>query len=328
MQNSPAARQAVVVGAGFAGAVTARELADHGYQVKILERRAQIGGNMYDYPRDGVLTHLYGPHIFHTGNQKVFEYLSRFTRWVPYEHRVLGRIKGKYVPIPFNFRSMEELFPSEEAAMLREKLTAAYPGQDRVSVLDLVHNPDPDIARLGEFVFENVFVHYTAKQWGMPAEQVDTSVINRVPVVLGYDDRYFRDPIQMMPEQGFTPLFEAMLDHENITVELDTDARSRLTLTEDGRILLDGEAFAQLGNGKILFNTSIGPGHDVKALERWLNAGGNTFVCDTVGALGDPALAENPAVICPGVSAGRTAQAFELLSKKVLDNVRTFLGTQ
>ena len=243
MQNSPAARQAVVVGAGFAGAVTARELADHGYQVKILERRAQIGGNMYDYPRDGVLTHLYGPHIFHTGNQKVFEYLSRFTRWVPYEHWVLGRIKGKYVPIPFNFRSMEELFPSEEAAMLREKLTAAYPGQDRVSVLDLVHNPDPDIARLGEFVFENVFVHYTAKQWGMPVEQVDTSVINRVPVVLGYDDRYFRDPIQMMPEQGFTPLFEAMLDHENITVELDTDARSRLTLTEDGRILLDGEAF-------------------------------------------------------------------------------------
>lgn len=93
-------------------------------------------------------------------------------------------------------------------------------------------------------------------------------------------------------------------------------------------ILLDGEAFAQLGNGKILFNTSIGPGHDVKALERWLNAGGNTFVCDTIGALGDPALAENPAVICPGVSAGRTAQAFELLSKKVLDNVRTFLGTQ
>lgn len=93
-------------------------------------------------------------------------------------------------------------------------------------------------------------------------------------------------------------------------------------------ILLDGEAFAQLGNGKILFNTSIGPGHDVKALERWLNAGGNTFVCDTVGALGDPALAENPAVICPGVSAGRTAQAFELLSKKVLDNIRTFLGTQ
>lgn len=93
-------------------------------------------------------------------------------------------------------------------------------------------------------------------------------------------------------------------------------------------ILLDDEAFAQLGNGKILFNTSIGPGHDVKALERWLNAGGNTFVCDTVGALGDPALAKNPAVICPGVSAGRTAQAFELLSKKVLDNIRTFLGEQ
>lgn len=93
-------------------------------------------------------------------------------------------------------------------------------------------------------------------------------------------------------------------------------------------ILLDDEAFAQLGNGKILFNTSIGPGHDVKALERWLNAGGNTFVCDTVGALGDQALAKNPAVICPGVSAGRTAQAFELLSKKVLDNIRTFLGEQ
>ena len=100
MQQSPAACQAVVVGAGFAGAVTARELADHGYQVRILERRAQIGGNMY-------LTHLYGPHIFHTGNQKVFDYLSRFTCWTAYEHRVLGRIQGKYVPITFIFRSMD-----------------------------------------------------------------------------------------------------------------------------------------------------------------------------------------------------------------------------
>lgn len=242
--SSCSAPQALVIGAGFAGSVTARQLAEHGFRVRILERRAQIGGNMYDYPRDGVLTHLYGPHIFHTGNREVFDYLSRFTRWIPYEHRVLGRIQGKYVPIPFNFRSMDLLFPAQEAARLRQKLADAYPGAERISVLDLMHSPDPDIARLGEFVFENVFVHYTAKQWGMPAEQVDTSVINRVPVVLGYDDRYFRDPIQAMPEHGFTPLFKAMLDHENITVELNTDARTRLTLTDDGKILLDGTEFS------------------------------------------------------------------------------------
>ena len=234
---------ALVVGAGFAGAVTARELAEAGLRVKILERRDQIGGNMYDYERDGVLTHLYGPHIFHTGNQAVYDYLSRFTDWVPYEHRVLGRIRGKYVPIPFNFTSMEALFPAEQAARLREKLSAAYPGESRVSVLDLMNSPDADIAELGAFVFENVFVHYTAKQWGMPAEQVDRSVINRVPVVLGYDDRYFRDPIQAMPKQGFTALFTAMLDHADISVELGCDALSRLSLTGDGRVLLDGEAF-------------------------------------------------------------------------------------
>ena len=154
---------ALVVGAGFAGAVTARELAEAGLRVKILERRDQIGGNMYDYERDGVLTHLYGPHIFHTGDQAVYDYLSRFTDWVPYEHRVLGRIRGKYVPIPFNFTSMEALFPAEQAARLREKLSAAYPGESRVSVLDLMNSPDADIAELGAFVFENVFVHYTTK---------------------------------------------------------------------------------------------------------------------------------------------------------------------
>ncbi len=234
---------AVVVGAGFAGGVLARELAEQGRRVLLLERRPQIGGNMYDYDRDGVLTHLYGPHIFHTGSREVYDYLSRFTDWIPYEHRVLGRIRGRHVPIPFGFRSIDELFPSDRAALLKEKLQREFSGRDRVSVRELLACGDADIAGLGEFVFEHVFVHYTAKQWGMPVEQVDTSVIDRVPVVIGYDDRYFRDSIQAMPREGYTRLFQRLLDHPNIRVLTGVDAAERLTLGSEG-ILLDGRLFA------------------------------------------------------------------------------------
>lgn len=234
----------LIVGAGFSGAVIARVLAEKGRRVEILEQRPHIGGNMYERTgENGVRSHVYGPHIFHTNSERVFAFLRRFSDFFPYEHRVLGRIDGKLVPIPFNFTSLETLFPAAQAGRLEERLLASYPGREKISILDLISSGDAEIRAFGDYVYDRVFVHYTAKQWQQPVSEVDASVINRVPVVLGYDDRYFGDRIQAMPADGYTALFERMLDHPNIGVTLSCDALTRLSL-RDGRIFLDGEELA------------------------------------------------------------------------------------
>lgn len=245
---------AVVVGAGFAGAVAARELAELGKQVLLLERRKHIGGNAYDAKNsDGVLVHKYGPHLFHTGNIRVWDYLQQFSSWHSYEHRVLGSISGKLVPIPFNFASIDRLFPADAAASLKDKLLSEYQGKDRVSVLALKNCSDQQLRELGEFVYENIFAHYTAKQWGIPAEQVDSSVLERVPVVLGYDNRYFKDVIQMMPQNGFASLFEKLLDHSNITLLTGTSALDVIHMGKNGKIMLHNEPFT----GPVVYTGAI-----------------------------------------------------------------------
>lgn len=233
------AQEALIIGAGFAGAVCARRLADKGYTVTLLEKRGHIAGNMYDEAdAQGIRVHWYGPHIFHTSIQRVWEYLNRFTDFFPYEHRVLGWIDGQLVPIPFNYASLEALRP-EQAPVLEQMLSNAFPGQKRISILDLLNRREPPLKELGEYIYDRVFVHYTAKQWQLPIEQVDRSVINRVPVVLGYDDRYFQDTWQAMPAEGYLPLFQALLDSPSICVCLNCDGLERLTLSER-RICLDG----------------------------------------------------------------------------------------
>lgn len=246
---------ALVVGAGFSGAVTARELAESGKKVLVIEKRPQIAGNMYDAAdTNGVLVHWFGPHIFHTNSKDVWDYVQRFSQWFPYEHRVLGRIDGKLVPIPFNYQSLDLLFPEEQATAIKEKLSARFPDQKKASVLDLMGSEDPMIRHFGEFVFEKVFLHYTAKQWGTSPDQVDRSVINRVPVVLGYDDRYFQDTYQAMPTQGFTKMFQEILGHPSIEVRLNCDARDFLTLDQEKKeILVQGERFL----GPVVFTGAI-----------------------------------------------------------------------
>lgn len=231
----------IVVGAGFSGAVVARQLAEAGRRVLVCEQRAQIGGNMYDaLDENGVSVHWYGPHIFHTGSKEVVDYLGKFTDWVPYEHRVLGRIDGELVPIPFNFTSLEALFPPEKAAAIEARLAELFPGQRTASVMALQQSEDALVREFGAFVLEKVFLHYTAKQWGTPIEQVDRAVIDRVPVVLGYDDRYFQDQYQMMPARGFTPLFERLLDHPAITVRLNVAATHFDEETFGGDVIFTG----------------------------------------------------------------------------------------
>lgn len=236
---------AVVVGCGFAGAVVAHELVKSGNNVLIIEKRNHIAGNMYDAPDDsGVMVHWYGPHIFHTNSSRVFEFLKPFSDWFPYEHRVLASVNGQLVPLPFNFTSLEMLFEECEAKRIEHKLTESFQGKSKVSVLDLLNSNDAQIKSFGDFVYENVFAHYSAKQWGVDVKDVDRRVIDRVPVVLGYDDRYFHDKIQFMPKDGFTSLFRSLLDLPGITIELGTDATDVITIDHDNsRILIDGIAW-------------------------------------------------------------------------------------
>ena len=240
---------ALVVGAGYAGAITARRLAeDGGKKVLVLERREHVAGNAYDgLDEAGILIHQYGPHIFHTNDKRVYDYLSRFTAWRDYQHTVVADIPDgtggrMQFPVPFNLDSMETAFGPQEGRRLGEKLLAAYGPEKKVTILELRQNPDPEIAAIADYVYEHVFVHYTMKQWGQTPEEIDPNTTARVPVFLSRDPRYFQDKYQGMPLDGYTPMFEKMLDHPNITLELNTDALKRLKL-EDGRILLDGEPF-------------------------------------------------------------------------------------
>lgn len=232
---------ALVIGAGFAGAVTARKLAEEGNRrVLVLERRDHIGGNAYDCKDDaGILIHRYGPHIFHTNDKAVYDYLSRFTPWLDYQHRVVANVHGCLMPVPFNLDSLEIAF-GERAPALAEKLIAAYGAESKVTILDLRQNTDPELKEIADYVYENVFVNYTMKQWGTTPEQIDPNTTARVPVFLSRDDRYFQDAYQGMPANGYTSLFTRLLDHPNITVELNCDAISRLSFSEEG-VKLDGE---------------------------------------------------------------------------------------
>ena len=258
----------LIAGAGYAGAVCARSLAEGGRKVLVLERRNHVGGNAYDCPDGaGVLIHQYGPHIFHTNDNRVFSWLSRFTQWRDYQHRVVADIpdeKGGRMryPVPFNLTSLETAFGPEEGKRLGDKLIAAYGPEKKVTILELRQNSDPEIAALADYVYEHVFVHYTMKQWGQKPEDIDPNTTARVPVFLSRDDRYFQDACQGMPLEGYTPMFQKMLDHPNITVELGADALERLDLSGDV-LKVDGVPFAgeviYTGQADELFRFQYGP---------------------------------------------------------------------
>jgi UDP-galactopyranose mutase len=221
---------AIVVGAGFAGAVIARELAERdGKHVAVIERRDHLAGNTYDHPDEhGVIIHEYGPHIFHTESERVFTYLSRFTQWRPYEHEVLAYIHEDFVPVPFNLNSIALSFSPDKALAITKTLLKTYAQGTKVPIIELRKTDDQNLKELADYVYENVFLHYTEKQWGLTPEQIDPAVTARVPILVDWDNRYFQDSYQGMPEEGYAALFERLLGHPNIKVYLGIDARDVL----------------------------------------------------------------------------------------------------
>jgi UDP-galactopyranose mutase len=219
----------IVIGAGLAGVVFARLMAESGRKVVVIEKRPHTGGNMHDENINDIFIHSYGPHIFHTNNFRVVEYLKQFSEWYDYKHHVLGRINNQFVPIPFNFTSIDMLFDKQKAEKLKTLLLAYFKEDDRISVFDLLKHDEPALKEFGQFVYEKIFKNYTAKQWGIPVDKVDISTINRVPVVTGYDNRYFSDKFQMMPVKGFSHLFNKILSNNNITILLNTNAKDKIS---------------------------------------------------------------------------------------------------
>ncbi len=208
----------LVVGAGFAGSVSARVLAEeHGLRVLVIDRRPHVAGNAYDtLDENGVLVHRYGPHIFHTNAEKVVAFLSRFTDWRPYEHRVVAEVDGQFVPMPINRQTVQALHGVE---LYGEEETAAYLAWVAEPREALHTSEDSVVAKVGRDLYERLFRGYTRKQWDLDPSQLHASVCARIPVRSGDDDRYFTDSFQRMPADGYTVMFERMLDHPNITVQ-------------------------------------------------------------------------------------------------------------
>ena len=212
--------QILVVGAGFAGCVMARELADAGRRVLVIDKRPHIAGNAYDeMDAHGILVHRYGPHIFHTNGERIVEFLSRFTDWRPYEHRVRGVVDGKLYPFPINRETLNRLYGLD----LDEAGAADYFERVREPRDPVLTSEDVVLNSVGRDLYKKFFLNYTRKQWGLDPSELKAGVAARIPVRTNNDDRYFTDTFQAMPRPGYTKMFEAMLDHPNISVELGVD---------------------------------------------------------------------------------------------------------
>lgn len=211
----------LIVGSGFAGSVLAERLASKaGKKVLIIDQRNHIGGNAYDYyNKDGILVHKYGPHIFHTNSRDVFEYLSQFTPWRQYEHKVLASVDGQLVPIPINLNTINQMY----GLNLSSDQVEAFFKSKAVKVDRIVTSEDVVVSKVGRELYEKFFRGYTRKQWDLDPSELDASVTARVPTRTNKDDRYFTDTYQEMPLYGYTKMFEKILSHPNIKIMLNTD---------------------------------------------------------------------------------------------------------
>ena len=249
----------LIIGAGYSGCVLAERIATQlNQRVLIVEKRHHIGGNAYDYYNEhGHLVHKYGPHIFHTKSKQVWSYLSCFTQWRPYYHHVLAVVEGKKVPLPFNLNTLYELFPPSYAAKLEERLLSRFGFGKKVPILQLKESKDSDLSMLADYIYENVFLRYTQKQWNLKPEELDSGVTARVPIYISRDNRYFQDPYQAMPKHGYTEMFQRMIAHPNIKVLLNTNYREVMDEVSFDRAVCTGpiDEFFDYAHGEMPYRS-------------------------------------------------------------------------
>jgi UDP-galactopyranose mutase len=210
----------IIIGAGISGATLAERYANKGSKVIIIEKRDHIGGNCYDFINsDGLLVPLYGPHLFHTNYEDVWEYVNKFSEWTPYEHRVLSFVDGMYVPVPVNITTVNTLFKLN----LDEEGMIKWLDENTEKIENPKNSEAAALARVGKVLYQKMFKNYTKKQWDLYPKELDAQVMNRIPVRTNFDDRYFTDKYQALPKDGYTKLFKKLLNHKNIEVRLNTD---------------------------------------------------------------------------------------------------------
>lgn len=261
----------LIVGAGFAGSVLAERLANvSNKRVLICDKRSHIGGNAYDhYNEHGILVHRYGPHIFHTNSREVFDYLSRFTEWRPYEHRVQASVDGQLVPMPINLDTINKLYGLSLTSFQLEEFfkSVAEPREQLRTSEDVV------VSKVGRELYEKFFRNYTRKQWDLDPSELDASVTSRVPVRTNRDDRYFTDTYQAMPLHGYTRMFERMLDSPNITIALNCDYAELADEVSYGEMIYTGpvDAFFDYRYGKLPYR-SLEFKHETHHVEQFQSA--------------------------------------------------------
>jgi len=244
----------LIVGAGLSGATMARLLAENGEDVVVIDKRATIGGNVYDFlDKNGIIVQTYGPHIFHTKMKEVFDFLSRFTEWNKYEHKVLAKLgKDKLVPVPFNLTSLEKSFSKDKAERIKKILIEEIGEGNKVPILELKNHKNAEIREFAEYVYKRIFYIYSLKQWGCKPEKLGEEVLKRVPVSVSYEDGYFVDEYQFMPQKGFSEMVSNMLRHPRIQLKLGLDAKKEITL-KDGNVYLGGKLF----DGKLIYTGPV-----------------------------------------------------------------------
>ncbi|MDV6167204.1 UDP-galactopyranose mutase [Flavobacterium sp. DG1-102-2] len=211
----------VIIGAGISGAVLAEQYANAGKRVLIIEKRNHIAGNCYDYiDENGILVSKYGAHLFHTNDETVWKYVNSFSEWYPWEHKVLANVDGSLVPIPVNITTVNTLFGTD---IKTESEMKKWFEDNAPSISQPADGREAALSKVGPVLYEKMFRHYTKKQWDKYPEELDASVLDRIPVRTNYDDRYFSDTYQALPKGGYTQLFDSILNHSNIEVMLNTD---------------------------------------------------------------------------------------------------------
>ena len=233
----------LVIGCGLTGSVIARELAERGKRVTIWDRRKHIGGNMYDYVDvHGVLVHKYGPHIFHTNKKYLLEYMYKYGDWQPYILRCGTEMLGQLTPTPFNYKTIDQFYTREKAEILKKAIEEEFLGCKTATVVEVLNAKNNVVREYGKFLFEHDYKLYTAKQWGISADEVDSSILKRVPLRFSYDEGYFDDMYQVMPKKSYTAFFVNLLDHENIEVKLEIEARDHIRIsTNENYVEIDGK---------------------------------------------------------------------------------------